>query len=129
MSARIWRLLLVVGMGFFAAVLGLVLGSYLVAPLRALLSQSGSLLLGVAAHTLVSRLWILALLPLCCLAAARVLQLRPWRTAVGAALTGELVVAGVTGGIGPGGWELLLRGLTLAGGVGLSVIAIRAVSR
>ena len=80
----------------------------------------------------VSRVWLLAVLPLLCHGAARVLVLRPRATALGAALAGEaLLVAARARARGAGGlWSGLPSALARAGtfalGVWLSERALRA---
>jgi hypothetical protein len=86
---RIRRAQFIVGLGFLALVLGSVLagglGMRLSARVEALPFAALVQLIGLA----VRNFWVLVVLPLLCYGAARVLELRPWSTALGAALTGQ----------------------------------------
>jgi hypothetical protein len=127
---RLRRLQLVVGMGFLAFVVGAVLSSALVIRLQPRLEALGSPWVAFGLTLLIKRLWVVAVLPVCCYGAARILELRPWATALGAALTGEafllalrLVSTGLDGFADPGldeGFQLA----TLVGGVALSRWAV-----
>lgn len=89
LRVRIRRAQFIVGLGFLALVLGSVLAGSLgvrLAPrLEAMSSQGLVYVIGLA----VRNLWVLGVLPLLCYGAARVLELRSWSTAVGAAMTGQ----------------------------------------
>jgi hypothetical protein len=132
LSARLRRVQFVLGLGFAAAVAGALISAALFTRVRPVMESLGpgvgSLLIG----TLVSRLWVLMILPVLGYGVARVLELKPWRTALGAAVTGEvfylaldLVTAGFDGLLAQGPM-LLLRALTLSLGV---VLARRAILR
>lgn len=127
---RLRRLQLVVGMGFMAFVVGAVLSSALVIRLQPRLAALGSPLVVFGLTLLIKRLWVVAVLPVFCYGAARILELRPWSTALGAALTGEaflfalrLVSTGLDGLADPGLDEAFVVA-TLAGGVVLSRWAV-----
>lgn len=89
LRVRIRRAQFIVGLGFLALVLGSVLagslGVRLSARLESLPWQGLVYVIGLA----VRNLWVLGVLPLLCYGAARVLELRSWSTAVGAAMTGQ----------------------------------------
>ena len=133
LRVRIRRAQFIVGLGFLALVMGSVLagdlGVRLSVRLESLPFQSLVYVIGLA----VRNLWVLAVLPLLCYGAARVLELRPWSTALGAALTGQaflLAIEFVRNGVE--GW--VERGWVATGlewgvvGVGV-VLSQRAVVR
>ncbi|MBI3182478.1 MAG: hypothetical protein HYZ28_10065 [Myxococcales bacterium] len=127
---RVRRLQLTVGLGFAAVVVGSIVSASLTGWLGPLVRQAGSAWLAIFAHALVSRLWVYGVLPGLCYASARAFDLRPWRTAIGSALTGEVFVVGVN--LATGGMEepfrnwldLSLRLLSLAAGVVLGRWAV-----
>jgi hypothetical protein len=126
-NVRVTRLVFVVGVGFIAQITGALLTVALSGRLRPLLERAP---FGWAfpVHVLLQSLWVLGVLPLLCYGAARVMELRPWRTAVGAALTGELFLLALsflsTHLEGP--WFVgLARGIAWASGVALTAWAVR----
>jgi hypothetical protein len=85
------RFELIVGLGLVAATAGAMVAAPLVMAIGPHLRTHRSMWPVMLVHTLLSRLWIYALLPLLCWGASRVVKnLRPWRTALGSALVGEL---------------------------------------
>lgn len=131
LTARLRRLQFLVGLGFASAVAGALISTSLADRVRPLLEGLGPGVMSLFVATLVSRLWVLVVLPLLCYGAARVLELRPWPTALGAGLTGEafylaldLLTVGVDG-LAEQWASLLLRVLTLALGILLARRAVR----
>lgn len=132
LRVRIRRLQLVAGLGFFSLVLGAVLtGSLsvrLISRIQAVETDALRLLIG----TLLENLWVLGVLPLVGYGAARLLELKPLSTALGAACAGESFVLaldfvrdGFDGLVGD--WpHTLLRILMFTAGV---LLTYRAVSR
>lgn len=134
---RIRRLQLIVGMGLLACVLGALLTiplSFRVLPAL----EEGTFLFAVA-RALISQLWVYAVLPVLWYGMARILELRPWRAAVGSTVTGmlfqlciALITAGLDGFLGAPPVHLVLWVLTAVAGAFLSGQAIqkaRAASR
>ncbi|WP_426730305.1 hypothetical protein [Myxococcus faecalis] len=80
---------------------------------------------------LLENLWVLAVLPALCYGAGRVMELRPWKTAAGAAVSGAtfvLALGFVQGGADAlwlGGLGSVLNVLAFAGGVVLSARALK----
>ncbi len=126
LRARVRRAQLIIGLGMLACVGG----SLVAAPLRFRLSGLGEGPWLWAGGWALEHLWIFAALPGLCYAAARVLELKPWSTALGAAATGKLWVAAIK--VASQGVESLYRGLVaslielllLGAGVGLAAWAI-----
>ncbi len=132
LRVRVRRLQFIVGLGFFSLVIGSVLTVNLTvrlsARVQALESDSLRLLIAV----LLEHLWILGVLPLLCYGAARILELKPSSTALGAALSGELFVIALyfvrdgIDGLWAGWFYTALRLIALAAGV---LLSYRAVTR
>ncbi len=130
LRARVRRFQLVVGMGFLALVAGAVISAPLGMRLQPRVAALDLDWAQVALAGAVSGLWLWAVLPAVCYAAARVFDLRPWSTALGAALTGQgflvaiaLVSSGLDGLARPVP-ELVLEGVSFAAGVVLSRTAV-----
>ncbi|MFL5350271.1 MAG: hypothetical protein ACJ8AT_36310 [Hyalangium sp.] len=132
LRVRVRRLQFIVGLGFFSLVLGSVLTVNLTvrlsARVQALESDSLRLLLAV----LLEHLWILGVLPLLCYGAARILELKPLSTALGAAFSGEIFVVALyfvrdgVDGLWAGWFYTALRLIAIAAGV---LLSFRAVTR
>jgi hypothetical protein len=132
LRVRIRRLQFIVGLGFFSLVLGSVLTVNLTVRLservQALESDSLRLLIAV----LLEHMWIIAVLPVLCYGAARILELKPLTTAVGAALSGEIFVVALyfvrdgTDGLWAGWFYTALRLIAVTAGV---LLSYRAVTR
>lgn len=131
LRVRIRRAQFIVGLGFLALVMGSVvaggLGVRLSVRLESLPFQGLVYVIGLA----VRNFWVLAVLPLLCYGAARILELRPWSTALGAALTGqsfllaiEFVRNGVEGWVDRGWLVTALEWGVLGVGVVLSQRAV-----
>lgn len=130
---RIRRLQFTGGLGFLALVLGsmlsVALSQRLSTRIQALPLEGLRLVVGVT----IQKLWVLGVLPVLCYGAARVVELRPWPTAIGGMLSGQvflLALEFVQNGID--GW--VERGWLFAalewGVLGLGVwITQRAVAR
>jgi hypothetical protein len=127
LRVRVRRFQLIVGLGFLALVLGSMLSVALTLRLsvrvQALPFDFLRLLIAVA----LENLWVLGVLPVLCYGAARILELRPLPTALGAALSGqaflfalEFVRDGVDGLLGHGWLATLLELGAFAAGVVLS---------
>nr|WP_274622664.1 hypothetical protein [Myxococcus fulvus] len=131
MRVRIRRFQFIVGLGFIA----LVAGSTLSVSLTLRLSQRVQSLsfgpLKILIAVLLENLWVLAVLPALCYGAGRVMELRPWKTAAGAAVSGAtfvLALGFVQGGADAlwlGGLGSVLNVLAFAGGVVLSARALK----
>ncbi|MCP3099965.1 hypothetical protein LZ198_13905 [Myxococcus sp. K15C18031901] len=130
LRVRIRRFQFIVGLGFLA----LIGGSILSVSLTLRLSQRIQSLPFGALKTLMAvvleNLWVLVVLPVLCYGAARVMELKPWNTAAGSAVSGAgfvLALGFVQGGVDSlwfGGLGSVLN--VLAFGVGV-VICARAV--
>jgi hypothetical protein len=130
LRARVLRGQLVVGMGVGSAMLGAVLSVALLMRLQPWFEALGPGVLTRGLQSLLARLWVLGVLPIVCIAAARVIDLKPRRTAVITALSGEaLFVAldllqGGLGGLFRSVTWVAVRVVTLAAGVVLAELAI-----
>jgi hypothetical protein len=129
--ASVLRIQFVVGIGFLAWVAGGILASGLKMRLEPRLEAVGPWL-AYLIESVISRLWILVVLPAVAWVAARILPLKPLSTALGAAVTGELfglmLLFVSQGWVGLyGGWgSLALRIGTLALGILFTLRAVRA---
>ncbi|WNG28719.1 hypothetical protein F0U62_35515 [Cystobacter fuscus] len=113
LRVRIRRFQFTVGLGFLALILGSIVS---VALSQRLIGRVQALPFGYVRFAIglgVQNLWVLVVLPLLCYGAARILELRPLSTSLGAALTGELflialqfVQDGIDGWV-ERGWVLL----------------------
>lgn len=92
LRVRIRRFQFIVGLGFLSLVLGAMLSVSLVMRLHARVNALPSDLLRIPVAVVLEDLWVLAVLPALCYGAARVVALRTWTTAVGAALSGGMFV-------------------------------------
>lgn len=128
---RVRRLQLIVGIGFVALILGSVTTAALSAKIVPRLDGLESGWARWVISLLIAGVWAYAVLPLLCYGAARILELRPLSTAVGAGVTGELFSLGiffVTGALGSDEEPLRLlvpRFGVLAVGIALSAWAVR----
>ncbi|QRK04966.1 hypothetical protein JQX13_32780 [Archangium violaceum] len=131
LRVRVRRLQFIVGLGFLALVVGSVLSSALTMRLIGRVDALSLTVLRFAIALGLQNLWVLVVLPLLCYGAARVVELRPWSTALGAAFTGQLfllalefVQAGVDGWVERGWLLTALQWGVFAGGVVLSQRAV-----
>jgi hypothetical protein len=126
LRSRVRRGQLIVGLGFGSLLVGSVLTVALAQRLGPRLVGAPSWVL-LPLELVIRNLWCLALLPLFSWAVARAVALSPWKSAVGAVLTGELFlrallyVQGGTDAVWTGVGDLL-RWLLVAG---LSVVLVR----
>jgi len=97
------------GMGFTAFVVGAVLSVALFFRLGPRIQALGSPVVAFVLQLFIEHLWVVAVLPLFCYGAARIIELRPWSTAIGAMLVGEgfllalrIVSTGLEGFTDPG---------------------------
>lgn len=90
LRVRVRRAQFIVGLGFLALVMGSVLSVALALRLMGRVDAlpAGVLRFGLA--LVLEKLWVLAVLPVLCYGAARIIELRPWTTALGAAFTGQM---------------------------------------
>jgi len=118
-------------MGFVSLILGAIVSDALFVRLSNRLTPWPSWV-AFAALTVVSRLWILGALPALSYGAARILALRPWSTALGAALTGEgllLAIDYIHNGLVLEPRQAVGRLVTFALGTGLTVWAVKSARR
>src|SRR4051794_20654575 len=94
LRTRVRRLQFTVGLGFLAMMIGNIVSTALMMRM-AMRFTIESELVGAAIGMIFQMSWVLAVLPVLAYAAARIIPLRPWPTAVGAALTGQLFVIAV----------------------------------
>ncbi len=92
LRVRIRRFQFIVGLGFLALVVGSVLSVSLSVRLLARVQALEVEALRILIVLLLENLWVLGVLPLVCYGAARILELRPLTTSLGAALSGELFI-------------------------------------
>jgi hypothetical protein len=85
---RTRRLMFMVCLGFGAWVAGNIVTVQLINRLTPRLAGSGAIV-QLIASILVRQLWAIAVLPLFCYGAARIIELHPWATAVAGVVTGE----------------------------------------
>ncbi|MDC0709271.1 hypothetical protein POL68_12430 [Stigmatella sp. ncwal1] len=130
LRVRLRRFQFILGLGFLALMAGSMLSVSLAFRLSTriedLPGELPRLLIGIT----LQNLWVLGVLPLLCYGAARILELKPLSTSLGAALSGEFFVLSldfVRDGLEGlwSGWEAaLLRLLAFAAGVFLSYRAV-----
>lgn len=126
---RIRRFQFVVGLGFLAQVIGSVLSVALAYRLTQRvqdLPEGARLAIGVP----LQNLWVLAVLPLLCYGAARIIELKPLSTAIGGVVSGQVFIValnfawGGLEGLWPGPAAFALQLSALAAGVLLSYRAV-----
>lgn len=130
LRVRVRRLQLIVGLGF----LSLVLGSVLTVSLTLRLSERVQALQVDSLRALIAvvleNLWLLGVLPLMSYGAARILELKPLSTALGAAFSGQLFVLALSfvrdgfDGLWAGGFYTSLRLIAFVAGVFLTHWAV-----
>ncbi len=122
-----------VGLGLLALVLGSMLSVPLALRLGVRVQALPFNVLRVLVGVALEHLWVLALLPVLCYGAARVLELRPLPTALGSALAGQsflLIIEFTRGGLAgllAGSWGV--KALSLGAFVGGVVLSRRAIER
>jgi len=92
LRVRVRRFQFIMGLGFIALIAGSILSVALTLRLSVRIQSVPVGVLRVALAVLLENLWVLGVLPLLCYGAARIMELRPWTTAGGAALTGAAFV-------------------------------------
>ncbi|WP_224249639.1 hypothetical protein [Hyalangium gracile] len=130
LRVRVRRLQFIVGMGF----LSLVVGSVLTVSLTVRLSERVQGMqvepLRVLIAIVLEHLWVLGVLPVMCYGAARILELRPLSTSLGAAFSGQLFVFALSfvrdgfEGLWAGWFYTSLRVIAFSAGVFLSHRAV-----
>ncbi|WP_375772215.1 hypothetical protein NR798_15440 [Archangium gephyra] len=127
LRVRIRRVQFTVGLGFLALVIGTMLTSAVWLRLMGRVEALPSWAIDYILAPVLRHLWVLAVLPVLCYGAARIIELRPWATALGAAATGlcftlaiEFIGNGVDGWLASGGLALVVELGLVAGGVVLS---------
>jgi hypothetical protein len=130
LRVRIRRLQFIVGLGF----LSLVLGSVLTVSLTLRLSERVQALQVDSLRALIAivleNLWVLAVLPAMAYGAARILELKPLSTSLGAAISGQFFVLALSfvrdgfEGLWVGGFYSALRGIAFGSGVFLTHWAV-----
>ena len=131
LRVRLLRILFTGGLGFVALILGSMLSATLYLRFAVRVDSLPFAFLRLLLHVVRGNLWVLLVLPLLCYGASRIVELRPWSTAVGAALssrlfllTVEFVSAGVDGWVERGWVVALVEWSVFAVGV---VLCHRAV--
>ncbi|WP_395842645.1 hypothetical protein [Archangium violaceum] len=131
LRVRVRRLQFTAGLGFLSLVLGSILSAALTVRLVGRIEALPLVALRFGVALVLQNLWLLVVLPLLCYGAARVIELRPWPTALGAAFTGqffilalEFVQDGVDGWLERGWLFTALQWGAFAGGVVLSQRAV-----
>jgi hypothetical protein len=129
LRVRIRRLQFVVGLGFLSQIIGPVVTVALAQRLTHRIQDLPGVL-QLAIGLPLQNLWALAVLPLLCYGAARILDLKPLSTAVGAVLSGEVFILalnfawGGLDGLWPGLGAVALQLSMLAVGVFFSYRAV-----
>jgi hypothetical protein len=130
LRVRIRRFQFIVGMGFLAVVGGSVLTVALALRLSVRVQALPFGPMRMLMAVLLENLWVLLVLPALCYAAARVMELKPWSTAAGAAVSGAAFVLALNyvqsgaDGLWLGGMGSVLNVVAFAVGI---VVCARAV--
>jgi hypothetical protein len=130
LRVRIRRFQFILGLGFLALMVGSMVSVSLAYRLSTRIEDLPGELPRLLIGTLLQNLWVLAALPLLAYGAARILELKPLSTALGAALSGEFFVLSLDfvrdglEGLWDGWVGAVLRLLSFALGVFLSYRAV-----
>ncbi len=130
LRVRIRRFQFIVGLGFLSLVVGSVFSVSLTMRLSERVQALSVEWLQVLIAVCLENLWVLGALPLLCYGAARILELKPLPTALGAAVSGQFFVLalgfvwGGFSGIWGGTLASLLRAVAFSTGVFLSYRAV-----
>ncbi|WP_426753663.1 hypothetical protein [Myxococcus sp. Y35] len=130
LRVRVRRFQFIMGLGFIAVVAGSILSVALTLRLSVRIQAVPVGVLRVALAVLLENLWVLGVLPLLSYFAARIIELRPWTTAGGAAVAGSAFVHALAfvqngvNGLWLGGLGSLLSVAAFAGGVVLTARAV-----
>jgi hypothetical protein len=122
LRTHVRRIQLIAGLGLFSVAIGAVVSSSLLVRLHARMVGEGGLFRALL-FSLIAHLWVLALLPGLSYLLARIIELRPWSTAMGAVASGtlfalaiELISGGMAGLLSDHPARLALRvGCAVAG--------------
>jgi len=131
LRVRVRRFQFILGLGFLALIGGSILSVALTLRLAQRIQALPSTLLRELVAILLGNLWVLGVLPLLCYGAGRVMELRPWKTAAGAALSGTaflLFMSFAQGGVGAlwdGGVGSVFNVAAFGVGVALSARAVK----
>ncbi|MCE9668009.1 hypothetical protein LY474_09315 [Myxococcus stipitatus] len=131
LRVRIRRFQFIVGLGFLALIGGSILSVALTLRLAQRIQALPSTMLRELVAILLGNLWVLGVLPMLCYGAARVMELRPWKTAAGAALSGTaflLFMSFAQGGVGAlwdGGMGSVFNVVAFGVGIALSARAVK----
>lgn len=130
LRVRVRRFQFIMGLGFIALIAGSLLSVALTFRLSVRIQAVPLGALRTLLSVLLENLWVLGVLPVLCYGAARVMELRPWTTAGGAALTGAaflnamaFIQSGVYG-LWVGDIGSVFSMVAFAGGVVLSARAV-----
>lgn len=130
LRVRVRRFQFIVGLGFAALMVGSFVSGSLAIRLNQRFSELPTGALRLLVGILMEDLWVLAALPLLAYGAARIMELRPLSTALGAALTGEVFVLALQyiregSLVSEAGWRVdTLRAVAFVVGVVLSHRAV-----
>jgi hypothetical protein len=130
LRVRIRRFQFIVGLGFLSLVMGSILSVSLTMRLQARVQSLPLGLMRMVMAVALENLWVLAVLPVLCYGAARVLDLRPWKTAVGAAVSGAVFIVALdfvrdgADGLWSGGLPSVLRLVSFVAGIALTGRAV-----
>ncbi|WP_163861949.1 hypothetical protein [Myxococcus eversor] len=132
LRVRIRRFQFIVGLGFIALVLGSALSVSLTLRLSLRVQALPFVPLKVLVAVLLENVWLLGVLPVLCYGAGRVMELKPWQTAGGAAVSGAtfvLALGFVQGGADSlwlGGLGSVLNVAVFGAGIVVSARALKA---
>ncbi|QSQ14282.1 hypothetical protein [Myxococcus landrumensis] len=130
LRVRIRRFQFIVGLGFIALVAGSALSVSLTLRLSLRVQALPFMPLKILAAVLLENVWLLGVLPLLCYGAGRVMELKPWHTAGGAAVSGSAFVIAlgfVQGGVDSlwmGGLGSVLNVVAFGAGIVVSAKAL-----
>lgn len=126
--ASVRRFQLTIGLGFAAIVIGTIFSGSLMMRLAPRLAAIDSDVVSLISVVFIRRLWILVALPVLAYGFARIIDLKPVQTAVGAAMTGELfqlAIDLITGG-NTTMLDHVTRVVTAVLGVGITMFAVKS---
>lgn len=130
LRVRIRRFQFIVGLGFIALVAGSVLSVALTLRLSVRVQALPLGVMRVLMAVVLENLWVLVVLPVLCYGSARVMELKPWSTGAGAAVSGAGFVLALNyvqsglAGVWLGGLGSVLNVVAFAMGLVLSARAV-----
>lgn len=127
LRVRIRRLQLVVGAGLLSVIIGALFSPVISLRLSEWVSSRG--VFALVLFTAIGQVWVYAILPVVLYGFARIIELTPWRSAIGAAVTGLLFVLAlgfVTAGVESITKEHPARLVTIVLTVALGVLISRS---